>query len=184
MKAKITDFSIDYASGRQKLSVVFSEREDFRGQYDALHDREIDTEISEHKERRSNNANKYLWELIGRIALKLGIGNEECYRQYVRDMGVYDIFPVREDAAERFCEAWKRGKIGWITERMERESKIPGYVNIVAYYGTAVYNREEFSRLLNQVIEDCKAQGIPTRPQEETDALVEAYFGKIHSAEK
>lgn len=101
MKAKITDFSIDYASGRQKLSVVFSEREDFRGQYDALHDREIDIEISEHKERRSNNANKYLWELIGRIALKLGIGNEEC-SPYSCD-GFFEC-----EAVEKAVKAWNR----------------------------------------------------------------------------
>ena len=181
LTGKIKELSQGYTSGKMILSLEINEQRDLLEGYDELSAREkISIDLTPFKEKRSLDANAYLWKLLGELAKVLKIGNEEIYRHYIREMGIYDVLPVRNDSVERFCEAWKKQGIGWIAEPI-KESKIPNYTNVIAFYGSSVYNKYEFSRLVNQVVEDCKEQGIPTEPQERIDALVEAYYGKEHN---
>lgn len=182
LTGKIKELSQGYTSGKMILSLEINEQRDLLEGYDELFSKEkISIELKPFKEKRSLNANAYLWKLIGELAAVLNLGNEEVYRHYIRDMGVYEIIPVRSDAVERFCVAWRREGIGWLAEPM-RDSKLVGYVNLMCFYGSSVYDKSEFSRILNQVVEDCKIQGIQTEPQERIDALVEAYYGKEYNS--
>ena len=183
LTGKIKELSQGYTSGKMILSLEINEQRDLLEGYDELFSKEkISIELKPFKEKRSLNANAYLWKLIGELAAVLNLGNEEVYRHYIREMGIYDVLPVRNDSIQRFCEAWKKQGIGWIAEPM-RDSKLVGYVNLMCFYGSSVYDKSEFSRILNQVVEDCKAQGIQTEPQERIDALVEAYYGEKHNTD-
>ena len=51
----------------------------------------------------------------------------------------------------------------------------PGYHYIRSYYGSSTYTTDEMSRLLDAVIEDCKAQGIETLPPDEIEHLKEMW---------
>lgn len=56
--------------------------------------------------------------------------------------------------------------------------RTPGYNNIKCYYGSSVYDKEQMTRLIDQLIADCKENGIETRtPTElaEMMSLWEAY---------
>lgn len=182
LTGKISGLAEDWSSGKMTLSLAINEKQDLLVGYDELSGKErISIEIKPYKEKRSLNANAYLWKLLGELAKVLNLGNEEVYRSYVREMGVYELIPVRNEVVERFCASWRREGIGWMAEQL-RDSKLSGYTTLRCFYGTSVYDCSEFSRLLNQVIEDCKAQGIQTEPQERIDAMVEAYFGKEHTA--
>ncbi|NMA23732.1 MAG: hypothetical protein GX938_09545 [Spirochaetales bacterium] len=174
MRGKIKALAHDFESGRQILTLELFD--DFRALYDDLNGHELSIEIKKYREKRSLNANAYLWVLIGRLAEKLRLPTVEVYREYVRDFGVYEVIPIKEEASERFIQSWSKNGLGWIAEPMHRESKLKGYVNIVCYYGTSVYDRAEFSRILDAVVEDCKAQGIETYNPNEIERLVEAYF--------
>lgn len=183
LTGKINGLSQDYSSGKMILSLEINEQRDLLEGYVELTSREkLSIELKPFREKRSLNANAYLWKLIGELATVLKLGNEEVYRQYVRDLGVYEIIPVKSEYVDRFCAAWRREGIGWLAEPM-RDSKLAGYVNLMCFYGSSVYDQSEFSRLLNQVVDDCKAQGIQTEPQERIEALVEAYYGKEHHTE-
>lgn len=183
LTGNIKGLSEDYGTAEMVLSLKINEKRDLLEGYDELFSKEkISIELKPFKEKRSLNANAYLWKLIGELAAVLNLGNEEVYRHYIRDMGVYEIIPVRSDAVERFCVAWRREGIGWLAEPM-RDSKLVGYVNVMCFYGSSVYDKSEFSRILNQVVEDCKIQGIQTEPQEKIDAIVEAYFGEKHNTD-
>lgn len=174
MRGKIKDFSVHFSTGKQLLTLELDD--DFRPLFDELNGQELSIEIKKYREKRSLNANAYLWVLIGRLAEKLRLPTVEVYREYVRDCGVYEVVPISEKAVDRYIQAWEKNGLGWIAEPMHRESKLKGYVNIVCYYGTSVYDRAEFSRLLEAVIEDCKAQGIETYNPKEIERLVDAYF--------
>lgn len=183
LTGKINGLSQDYTSGKMLLSLEINEQRDLLEGYDELASREkLSIELKPFREKRSLDANAYMWKLLGELSAVLNLGNEEVYRHYVREMGVYEIIPVKSKFVERFCAAWRREGIGWMAEPM-RDSKIEGYVNLMCFYGTSIYDQAEFSRLLNQVVEDCKAQGIQTEPQERIDALVEAYYGEKHRTE-
>ena len=63
-------------------------------------------------------------------------------------------------AVEKLCEGWKRNGIGWLTETFP--SKLEGCTNVTLYYGSSTYDSKQMTRLLDLIIQDCKAVGIPT----------------------
>ena len=57
-------------------------------------DREKQFDISEHKEKRSLNANAYAWSLIGKIADAMRITKDEAYLKALKDWGQSEIVSV------------------------------------------------------------------------------------------
>lgn len=158
---------------KQRLTVELDG--DFRGQYDKLNGRELDIEIKLHREKRSNDANAYFWTLCGKLSAAIHVPPVEIYRQYIRDIGDnYIIVPVRHDAVGLFCYAWEydhgKKKMGWITDTMT--SKLEGYTNVVAYYGSSTYDKAQMGRLIDFLIEDCKENGIETKTPDEIANMV------------
>ena len=131
---------------------------------------EVNLEVKKDN-KRSTNANAYLWTLLGELQQKLRIPKIELYRKYVRECGTYQVLPVRNDAVKRFVEdVWAKNGIGWVCDTTD--SKLDGYTNVIAYYGTSVYTKEELAVLLDQVVQDCIELQIPTKPREEIDTLL------------
>lgn len=129
-------------------------------------------EIKEYREQRSLDANAYCWVLIGKLAAKLSqsgtpITPEQIYREAIRDIGDnYEVMPIRNDALERWKKVWERNGIGWICEEIG-PSKLDGYTNVRCFYGSSVYNKDQMSRLISIIVEECKAQEIETMTPEE-----------------
>lgn len=73
-------------------------------------------EVKEYKQKRSLDSNAYAWVLIGKIQDKLHIPKEEIYRDLIRNIGSYEIVPVKNEAVEKFRQAWSKNGLGWITE--------------------------------------------------------------------
>lgn len=128
-------------------------------------------DLTEHREKRSKNANGYMWELLSQLADVLDTTKEELYRQYVRDMGVFKDFVLTEDEANTFAVAWSRLGTGWLTERVDFT---PDGKKIVvrAYYGSSTYNSKQMSRLLDAVVADCRDAGIDTMTPQDRSLLI------------
>ena len=138
-------------------------------------DKPYDLTIKEHKKRRSNDANAYCWEMIGRLAEVMRISPVEVYRQAILNIGGnYDVVPIREDAVARFTESWQRQGLGWPVIDLGA-SKIPGYRNIQAFYGSSTYDTRQMSVLIDNIVQDCRAVGIDTKSREELDSLLGAW---------
>lgn len=170
LTGRIRDLTFD-GKGGQVLS--FTVREDVRELADALRDKDLQIEIKQKRNKRSKNANDYLWELCTRIAEHQGVTKEEVYRHEIRAVGVYEPLPVREDAIDRFIAAWQERGIGWVVDIVD--DSFPGYKKIFAYYGTSTYDTQQMSRVIDNTVQDCKALGIPTETPEETALLLEAW---------
>lgn len=69
--------------------------------------------------KRSLDSNAYAWKLLGELQEKLKVPKEDIYRGLIKDIGSYEIVPVRNKAVERFRQAWSKNGIGWVTETME-----------------------------------------------------------------
>lgn len=122
--------------------------------------------IKEYREKKSTNSNNYAWVLLDKLAVELKRPKTEIYRRYIKEIGgVSEDLDIRNDAVERFCSAWERKGIGWQTELNRSEKE--GYTKVTVYYGSSTYNTEEMSRLINLIVEDCKALGIETLSEEE-----------------
>lgn len=136
-------------------------------------DKEYTISIERKRRKRSLDANAYCWVLIGKLSAKVGISPQEIYRQIIPDIGEnYEIMPIRNDAVDRFREAWSKHGCGWLTETLG-DSKITGYTNIIAFYGSSVYDTRQMSRLIDLVVQECKLQGIETLTPRELEGLKE-----------
>ena len=120
---------------------------------------------------RSLDANAYCWVLLDRLAAHYGISKQEVYRQEIRNIGgVSEVLCLQEKAADAFCKGWERNGLGWMADK--GVSKLKGCVNVTVWYGSRTYDTEQMSRLIDAVVEDCKAVGIETLTPAELDALV------------
>lgn len=136
-----------------------------------------DYDIVPRKKKRSLDANGYAWVLIDKLAEATGYPKSEVYRNSIREVGgVSDVLCIKDEAREMFCRAWSDKGLGWQTEVFP--SKLPGCVNVTAYYGTSVYTTRQMSRLIDHLIEDCRALGIEMLPPDRLQSLLEAWDGK------
>lgn len=167
LTGKIVDVSVGFLDGKPKLTLEVNEKNDLKLCYDELHEVEkLTIEIKKHYEKRSKDANSYLWALCGELAEKIGSTKESVYRQHILNVGVYRAIEIEETAAETLIKGWQMNGIGWIAERVDYGAH-DGFVLVNFYYGSSVYNTKQMSRLLDSVIEDCQEQGIQTATPDE-----------------
>lgn len=130
-------------------------------------------EVKEYKTKRSLDSNAYCWVLLGKLQEKLKIPKEEIYRDLIKNIGSYEIIPVKNEAVEKFRKAWSKNGIGWITEITK--SKLEGYTNVITYYGSSSYNTAEMSKLIELIVQECQQLGIETRNTGEIKSLLESW---------
>lgn len=128
-----------------------------------LNDKPLTVTVKEYRQKRSLSQNAYLWVLLDKIAEKVNRSKEDIYRILVKDYGVFEMLPVRNDAAERFIKLWEARGLGWVCEDLG-ESKLNGYTRLIAYYGSSTYNTKEMTRLIDAVIQECRELGIQVMP--------------------
>lgn len=133
-------------------------------------------EVKEYKEKRSLDANAYAWVLLEKLQDILHIPKEDIYRDLIRNIGSYEVVPIKNEALSKFKQAWSKNGLGWITDTTK--SKLEGYTNVIAYYGSSIYNTKEMSRFIELIIQECEQLHIETRSKEEIDSLLESWDKK------
>lgn len=178
LTGRIANVSFDYFSGKPMVTFALDATGAAREMVDELSSAEkLTLKIGKFKKKRSLDANAYCWTLIGKIAEKTNVPKDEVYREAIRGIGGnYDIVCIKEEAAPSLISAWTRNGIGWQAEIML--SKLDGCTNVMLYYGSSTYDTEQMSRLIENVLQDCKALGIETKSQEEIDSLLNSWGGK------
>ena len=162
VSGKIVGANIDYATNKPTLMLQINEVNDFKQLVDDMNALDkLSIEIKPYRARRSLDANAYFFVLADKLAEKLNTTKEDIYRNAIRDIGgVSETVCVKNEAVERLCEGWMRMGLGWQTETFP--SKIEGCTNVILYYGSSTYNTEQMHRLIENVVQDCKAVGIET----------------------
>ncbi len=131
--------------------------------FNDLPDKALSVQVKTYRQKRSLSQNAYLWVLLDKLAAKVGRSKEDVYKIYIKDFGIFEPLPIRNNAVERFIANWSKNGLGWVCEVMGA-SKLDGYTTVFAYYGSSTYNTAELSRLLEAVLHDCREQGIQAMP--------------------
>jgi hypothetical protein len=138
-------------------------------------DKLYDLEVKEHRKKRSLDANAYAWVLINKLADALRITPKEIYRQAIQNVGGnYEILPVKAEAAEHFKQVWEAQGLGWPCVDMGK-SKIDGYRNLRAYYGSSTYSTTQMAQLIDILLQDCRALDIEVKSPEEIASIMGAW---------
>lgn len=130
-------------------------------------------ELKDYKPRRSLDSNAYCWLLLGKLQEVLKIPKEEIYKDLIKNIGSYEVIPIKNEAVEKFCNAWHKNGLGWITETTK--SKLEGFTNVLAYYGSSTYNTSEMSRLIDLIVQECHQLDIETKSEAEIKSLLDSW---------
>lgn len=168
----IEDISIDYKTQKPKILLMLNERESLSG-LEELKDDKLSIEIKKYRNKRSLDANAYMWVLISKLEEKVNISKDVIYKDAIKNIGVYEVIPVKNEAVDRFIEAWTKNGLGWVCETTK--SKLEGYTNVLAYYGSSTYDTAEMSRLIDLIVQECKQFNIETMSKLELDNLIESW---------
>lgn len=173
LTGKIVGVSFDYLSGKPIVSLELNERQPSLDMVDELKSHEkLTVKVGKFKKKRSLDANAYAWVLIGKIAEKTRVPKDEVYREAIRGIGGnYDVVCIKENAADSLRSAWSKNGLGWQSD--VTLSKIDGCTNVILYYGSSVYTQDQMNRLVENLVQDCKALGLETKSQAEIDSLIE-----------
>ena len=104
IKARIVDFSL---SLDRKQRVTFELEGDFRGQYDKLKTEAVEISVRKWTQKRSLDANAYLWVLVTKIANALRESKEDVYFDALKAYGQGGAVSVEERYVEDFKRTWK-----------------------------------------------------------------------------
>ena len=152
--------------------VSFTTRDDPGQMFDDLKDVAVKVEVKKASKHRSLSANNYAWVLIDKIAEVTGKTVTEVYQNAIREIGgVSEYYGMKEAAYESFCEIWTKDHLGRQVEIIPGSAK-PGWINVRAWKGSSDFDSAQMARLIDSLIQDAEAQGIPTVPDKEVERMV------------
>lgn len=129
-----------------------------------------DADLKVHREKRSLDANSYMWKLLDELAKVLCRTKEDLYRDYIKRFGVFRDYHLPPDEAKSFQTAWSMLGTGWLTEQVDYTGD-GNLIVIRAYFGSSRYNTKQMARLIDMVVEDCQEQDIETLPPDKLYAM-------------
>lgn len=132
----------------------------------------LSVEIKQHRDRRSLDANSYCWVLVQKIADAIQQTPENIYREFIRRVGRYRFYPIKDEEVAEFIAMWGELGIGWFAEEAWPSKGLSGYTTVKAWYGSSQYNTKEMSVLIEEIIGECKEMDIETLPPDQVEALV------------
>lgn len=174
----LEEINIDYKTNKPKISFLINDRsklpsiEELKG---------IKLKIIAKKDikERSSNANKYFWKLLQELCELAEINTIKEYKRRVKELGIFRRFRIEKDNVNTFEKMWSTQGIAWFSEIFDTE--IIGNIEfkiINAYYGSSSFNSKQMSRLINDLVEDCKIYGIETKTPAEIESLLESWDKK------
>lgn len=163
MKAKgqITGIQVPFRSKRPVVSFEVQAEPEALEKY---MDIDLDISFSRHRNRRSIDANAFLWACLGEIARAINSDTWSIYLYMLERYGKFTHILVKPEAVEQVRQVWRETKI--VGEK-------DGMIQMLCFFGSSTYNTKEFSQLLDGVVSEMKEMHLETPPDEEMKQLLE-----------
>ena len=172
----IKSIGIDTRTRKPMVSLILDNIDNIRDVEKLKPIKKLHIELKKEYKHRSLDANRYFWKLLNEACDKLGLNEIEEYRRRVKELGIFRQFRIEADNVSTFDTMWSARGIAWFCEIFDTlyidriEFKV-----INAYYGSSSYNTKQMSRLINNLVQDCRAIGIETEPDEKIRKLLEEW---------
>jgi len=159
------------------LSLMVKVPQQARQFVEGMQDKVYDADIKIHREKRSLEANAYLWTLCQKIAEAVrNLTKEDVYREAVKSAGKFDFILIADEAAETFIHNWSSRGLGWIADRTDYQQS--GFTQIICYCGSSVYDTKSMSALLEYIVNESKELDIDVRTPDEIAKMEALWEGK------
>ena len=174
----LEEISIDYKTNKAKISFLINDKsklptiEELKG---------LKLKITAKKDikKRSLNANNYFWKLLQELCELAEVETIEEYKRRVKELGIFRRFKIEKDNVNTFEKMWTSQGVAWFCEIADTEIIGNTEFKIInAYYGSSSFNSKQMSRLINDLVEDCKIYRIETKTPIEIKSLLESWDNK------
>ena len=171
----ITDINIDYKTQKTKISLLLDTKKLDTIEQLKNH-KKLNIELKKYRKKRSNDANKYFWKLLSEYSEEKNIDAIEEYKERVKRLGIFRISRVEAKDVDTYKKSWENWGTAWFCEIYDTEFLGGVEFKILhLYYGSSSFDTKQMSRLINDMIEDCKEVGIETKSPKEIKSLLEQW---------
>lgn len=174
----LEEISIDYKTNKPKISFLINDRNNLPT-IEELKGIKLKITAKRDIKKRSLNANNYFWKLLQELCELAEIDTIEEYKRRVKELGIFRRFKIEKDNINTFEKMWTSQGVAWFCEIFDTEIIGNTEFKIInAYYGSSSFNSKQMSRLINDLVEDCKVYGIETKTPAEINSLIESWDKK------
>ena len=168
----------DYITGDLNITFTVNEKATVLPEYDRLKDcKKLRIKAVQYHEKRSLNANAYLWVLLQKMAEVLHTDKWSLYLQMLKQYGQFTYVIVKPSAVDAVKKQWREcEEIGEIDVNGTKA------VQMLCYYGSSTYNTKEMAYLIDSVVEECKGLEIETLPPDELQRMKEQWGVDVEKA--
>lgn len=176
----LLDVSMDFRTGKGKLALLIDTTDlEVLDVISNFKDKKLDIEIKKHIEKRSGKSNRYFWELLEEVCDRKKIDKLEEYRRRVKELGIFRVSKIPSQDFETLKKTWENWGEAWFCEVGDTE--IIGDIEfkiVFLYYGSSSFSKQQMSRLIDNLVQDCKAIGIETKSPKEIESMLKEYDKK------
>jgi hypothetical protein len=163
----ITDISNNIITGEVNITFSVNEKSHILPEYERLKNvKKLKITAAQYREKRSLDANAYLWALLQKLAESLNTTKDEIYIEMLGKYGVFTHIIVKQHIVDRVKEEWR-------TVKELGEVKVGGQsgIQLQCYFGSSTYDTKEMSVLIDGIVQECKDYGIETLPPDELNRM-------------
>lgn len=167
-RGKLKSIQKDFLSNNYIIS--FEMQEGTLDEADKIIEKDLTITAETYKDNRSGQANKLLWDCIGKLAKFQNKDKWDVYLEELKKYGQYTYTCIKPEAVETFKENWRECEVIGDLEINGKKA-----TQLLCYFGSSTYNTKEFAQLLDGVIEDLKDAGLDTPHSKELEAAYEQW---------
>ncbi len=165
---------MDFMSKQQRIELEINE--DVRAEVDKLRTAEkLRIKIVRYRNKRSLDANAYLWLLLNEMAQVLYSSKEELYIMCLERYGTFSYILVPEDAIDSMKAVYRVVRDRGSTTITTESGKKVKCRQLQCYKGSSQYDTKEMSVLLDGVVGECRELDIQTETPEELRKMKERW---------
>lgn len=156
-----------------ELQITFSanEKSVVLPEYEKLKDcKKLRIRAVQYREKRSLDANAYLWVLLQKLAENLKSDKWGLYLQMLKRYGQFTYIVVKPNAVEAVKKQWRECE-----EIGEIDVNGTTAVQMLCYYGSSTYDTKQMATLIDGVVSECEELGIETLPPAELQKIKEQW---------
>ena len=182
MLSKLIGCNYDYSLKQWVVSIaVNTTGKAIQDMFLELRDKTCDVTIKKHSEKRSLNANRFYWEMLGQAAAVLNISNGRLHNMLLQKVAAFKYFgnQVIQCELEDTDEVYEQVMEDTCSHLLPVD--YPHFSNgklVRTYYllkGSSEMDSKEFSRLVDTLMEKLKELNIPTISDAEYERMLAAY---------
>lgn len=130
----------------------------------------LDVTMTEHKTRRSNDANALMWACLGDIAKVVKKDPFDVYLDELAKYGKYTYVVVKPEAVTDMMNKWRECKIVGDIDINGQKG-----VQLLCYFGSSTYTTKEMSTLIEGILMDMDDLKLQRPASSDLRRAMEAY---------